>query len=184
MKHLLIYKIRKFALWLLRITATESNLIRHFKDEIKLSGWTDEKGRFKDDMQELACSNVMDLLAVLHTQGHSGFSYRYIMSLFTRVSEFKPISFLTGESSEWNEVGDNWYQNNRYGAVFKRGIEGKAYWMDGFIFEDPEGCRFTNCYSKEYINFPWYPKESKTVYVTYDENGNTVYPSDFVKQDD
>lgn len=183
MKHALVILLRRFALWLLRKTVTDSSLIRHFKSEIQLSGWTDDKGNIKDDMQQLACSNVMDLLVVLHTQGHSGFSYKYIMHLFNTVSEFKPLSALTGKDDEWNEVGDSWYQNKRYSAVFKRGVNGKAYWMDGCVFEDAEGVRFTNRYSKQYIDFPWYPESAKIISVTYDSEGNTIYPSDFVKAD-
>ncbi len=184
MKYKLISLIQQFAFWLLHKTVTESGYIKHFKNEIKLCGWTDENGNIEDDMQQLACSNVMDLLTVLSTQGHSGASYHYVVGLFTRASEFKPLSCLTGEPSEWNEVSGNSYQNKRYGSVFKDHIDGKAYWIDGFIFEDPEGSRFTNKHSREYINFPWYPKKPKIIHVTYDEDGNTVYPSDFIKQTD
>ena len=48
-----------------------------------------------------------------------------------RVVDFKPLSPLTGEDDEWNEVAGGIFQNNRYGSIFKR--DGKAHWNDGVV---------------------------------------------------
>ena len=180
MKYKLFKYIQTFALWLIRSTTTNSGSIKHFNNEIVRAKWVDDAGNYKDEMQELACKNVLDLLAVLSTQGHSGWSVSYVTQLFTQCVKYKPLCSLTGSDDEWIDVGDNKYQNKCLGSVFKHGKEGKAYWLDFYVFKDQNGCTFTNSRSRQFIEFPWYPPESIVVEITDDEEGNHIYP-DYIK---
>ena len=122
-----------------------------------------------DEMQDMVKSNVIELLEVFEKQGHSGFSAPYVLNVFHKLAMFKPIGQLTGEDSEWAEVGNGIYQNKRCTAVFKEGKDGCAYWLDGNIFRDQNGCTFTNEYSRVKVVFPWVMPEPKIIDVFFKE---------------
>lgn len=131
------------------------NYLDHAKKEFNIAGWTDNNGNFKDEMQELVCKDVLDLLSVFSKQGHSGASAAYTIGLFKQLVTWDIISPLTGEDSEWNDVGDGLFQNNRCSRVFKE--NGIAYDIEGKVFRDPNGNCYTNGYSKVNIMFPYIP---------------------------
>ena len=111
-----------------------SNLIDHAKVEFRAAGWTDENGKFNDEMQEDICKHVLKLLDVFADEGHSGFSAPYAIDLFKRLAMFKPIAPLTGEDWEWSDTGHDVYQNRRCSSVFKNKQTGKCYDIDGKVF--------------------------------------------------
>lgn len=115
-----------------------SNLHEHALMEFKAAGWTDENGKFNDEMQEDICKHILKLLDVFADEGHSGFSAPYAIDLFKRLAMFKPIAPLTGEDWEWHDVSEfserNTYQNKRCSSVFKEGKDGEAYNIDGKVF--------------------------------------------------
>ena len=39
-------------------------------------------------------------------EGHSGFSASYAISILTKLMDFKPLSPLTGEDDEWNNISE------------------------------------------------------------------------------
>lgn len=121
------------------------------KQEFDLLGWPGD-----DEMQQLMCENILELLDAFDKQGHSGFSANYAISYFTRLAKYEPISPLTGDDSEWIEIGDNKYQNKRCFSVFKD--ENGAYNIDGKVFREKDGSCFTNYYSRVEIAFPYIPK--------------------------
>ena len=133
------------------------NLIAHAKKEMERM-WPEP-----DDMQDMVKANVLELLEVFSNQGHSGSSAPYVLGLFQRLADFKPLGQLTGEDDEWMEVSPNTYQNIRCCSVFKKGKNGTAYWLDGNIFRDQNGCTFTNGYSRVKVEFPWTMPESKVI---------------------
>ena len=100
------------------------SLITHAKKEMERM-WPEP-----DDMQDMVKANVLELLEVFEKQGHSGCSAPYVLGLFRQLADFKPLGQLTGEDSEWMEIGNNVYQNIRCGDVFKKGKNGQAYWLD------------------------------------------------------
>ena len=122
-----------------------------------------------DEMQDMVKENVLELMSVFQKQGHSGFSAPYVLNIFNKLAMYKPIAPLTGEDSEWNYVGNDMYQNNRCSAVFKDGKDGDAYWLDGNIFRDKDGCTFTNEYSHVTVVFPWAMPESQIIDVFFKE---------------
>jgi hypothetical protein len=114
-----------------------SNLLKHAEIEFKAAGWTDENGKFNDEMQEMICKHVMKLIEIFSEEGHSGSTAPYAINLFQRLAMFKPIAPLTGEDWEWHDVseysGTTKYQNRRCSSVFKDG-DGEAYNIDGKVF--------------------------------------------------
>ena len=116
-----------------------------------------------EEMQDMVKENVLELIKVFNEQGHSGFSAPYVLRVFDKLAHFKPLSPLTGEDSEWMDAGNNMYQNIRCSAVFKEGKDGDAYWLDGNIFRDQNGCTFTNQNSIVKVVFPWVMPESNIV---------------------
>lgn len=113
-----------------------SNLLWHAEEEFRAAGWVDENGKYNDDMQEAICKHVLKLLKVFSTEGHTGSTAPYAISLFSRLARFEPIAPLTGEDWEWikhdysNGVS---YQNKRCSSVFKD-ENGEAYNIDGKVF--------------------------------------------------
>ena len=136
-----------------------SNYEEHAKQEFKAAGWTDKNGQFKDEMQELLCSQVLELLALFATHGHSGTTAPYAVSLFSKLADFQPLVPITGEDLEWIQVGENLWQNKRCSRVFK---ELDAYDSRGKVFREPSGACYTNQNSRVTITFPYTPT---TVYI-------------------
>lgn len=159
-----------------------SNYLKHAEREFKAAGWVDEDGKFSDDMQEMICKQVIELLKVFDGAGHSGSSAPYALNLFTTLARFDPIGPLTGVDSEWNEVGDGVFQNNRCSHIFKQAdrFDGQAYDLDAIIFydeytdeEDGEVHKsyFTSSDSRQVVTFPHVVDPSKRLYVKSDRSG-------------
>jgi hypothetical protein len=134
-----------------------SNLMKHAQREFEVAGWTKD-GVFKDDMQKLMCEQVLELLSLFGSHGHSGSSAPYAINLFTKLALFESITPLTGADSEWNDLGNNCFQNNRASNVFKG--NGVAYQYDAIIFRDKEGVCYTNSKSRKGITFPYTPSHT------------------------
>jgi hypothetical protein len=141
--------------------------IDHAVQEFKLAGFYDE-----DSLQDDVVKDVLELLTVLTSQGHSGFSAPHILACFNRLAKFEPLTPLTGEDDEWEYVGegeDSLYQNKRDSSVFKDG-DGDAYWIDANVFRNQYGMCYTNSKSVEFITFPWVKPESNYIDVVDDDD--------------
>lgn len=134
-------------------------LITHAEKEMALA-WPE-----KDEMQDMVKKDVLQLIEVFAKQGHSGMSAPYVLNVFQRLARFEPLTPLTGEENEWCDVGDNMFQNNRCGEVFKCGKNGEAYWINGKIFREPTGNTYTNKNSCVPVVFPWTKPEPEIVEV-------------------
>lgn len=116
----------------------------------------------------LVAASVEDQIREFAGEGHSGASAASATQLFSRLSKFLPLTPLTGEDSEWNLVkgdygqgGDTIYQNNRCSHVFKD--SSGAYDIDGYVFEDSNGERYTSKKSRKAVTFPYYPPTTAPV---------------------
>lgn len=138
-------------------------LITHAEKEMALA-WPE-----KDEIQGMVKKDVLQLIEVFAKQGHSGMSAPYVLDVFQRLARFEPLSPLTGEDSEWCDVGDNTFQNNRCGEVFKCGKNGEAYWINGKIFREPNGCTYTNKESCVPVTFPWVKPKPEIIDVPAEE---------------
>jgi len=146
-----------------------SNLESHAQNEFRAAGWLDAEGKFCDEMQQLMCEQVVELLNLFSEHGHSGSSAPYAINMFKQLAMFEPLVPLTGENWEWNEVGDGVFQNKRCSHVFKQAdrFNGQAYDIEAVIFydwyTDPETGEksksyFTSSDSRRPIEFPYTPK--------------------------
>jgi hypothetical protein len=147
-----------------------NNLEKHARDEFRAAGWMDENGKFNDEIQELICAQVLDLLNMFSKHGHSGTSAPYALNMFEKLARFKPIAPITGEDWEWVEISPMItgvegprYQNKRCSSIFKDDdgaydIEGKVFW-EWNVRED--GTPYASFYSNKGchlpITFPYIP---------------------------
>lgn len=99
---------------------------------------------------------VMRLLRVFAAEEHSGGSAALATDLFARLVRFEPLTPLTGEDAEWTPVADGLWQNRRCSRVFKD-VAG-AHDIEGIVFVEPDGTRFTNAASHVPVRFPYTPK--------------------------
>lgn len=135
------------------------SLRSHAMTEFRACGWCDENGKFEDDMQEMICKQVLEIVDLFASHGHSGSSANYALFLLMKLLAFEPIAPLTGEDWEWNEVGEGVLQNKRCSRVFKQTdrFDGQAYDIDARVFREPNGSCYTNGQSHRPIAFPYTP---------------------------
>jgi len=125
----------------------EDHLVKYAKSELR------RITRIGDEYQERLNKDVLALIKVISSQGHSGFSIN--CDYFNRLARFKPLSPLTGEDDEWGEITNGHYQNKRYSSVFKD-KDGKAYDIEGKVFSDDGGKSwFQSGQSRVEVTFPY-----------------------------
>jgi len=126
----------------------------------------------EDDPDKWVQENVLELLEVFANQGHSGSSAPYVINLFKKLANQEPVAPIMCTEDEWNDVSggspnDMTYQNNRCYSVFKKGVDGKPYYLDAIVWKDQNSSCFTgrvNNYkneevrSRQYIKLPFEPK--------------------------
>lgn len=136
------------------------NLVEHAISELQMAGLFDKDKDFYGGNTGKA---VMELIEVFGKQGHSGNSAPLVISIFKELANFKPINPLTNADTEWGEdLGDNTFQNKRFGSVFKKGKDGKPYYLDAIVWQYVDGGAFTGIVdgitSRQFIKLPFLPK--------------------------
>jgi hypothetical protein len=138
---------------------------------------------------------IPEIIAIVDKFGESGqsggsapYTSHALSDTIAKLCMFKPISDVTGNDDEWNNVHDEdkgpvVYQNKRESAIFKD-EDNKPYYLDAIIFKDNEGCAFSGSAqlsngekinSRQYIKqFPFQPK---TFYV--DVNRKEISPDNW-----
>lgn len=150
-----------------------SNLLEHAKLELKMAGLFYEAKDFYGGYTGRA---VMELIEVFDKQGHSGMSAPMVISIFSKLADFKPLQPITCRNEEWVLVDDKneTYQNKRCSAIFKEGINGRPYYLNAIVWKEKGGA-FTGTVeeisSRQFIKLPFTPK---TFYVLVDENRNII----------
>ena len=129
------------------------------RNELELleKGCTDEEGL---KWQKEVTEGIMDIMDLISKQGHSGFSIGYYKNLLCKLLDNKPLTQLTGEDDEWEDVSHYadmpkgaQLQNKRCSAVFKEG--NRIYYLNGKAFSDDGGQSwYTNGNSFIDIVFP------------------------------
>jgi len=130
-----------------------SSLYRHAQYELSRLGEDD------DEIQAAMNRGLLELVLVFDTHGHSGFSANYAINMLRKLLKWEPITPLTGEDSEWVEVGSGTFQNRRCSRVFKDASRfgGQAYDIDGMVFRYPNGNSYTSVDSFTPVTFPYLP---------------------------
>jgi len=150
-----------------------SNLLSHAEDELNRIGMTEDS---PDEMNRMMRKHILHMMQEFANEGHSGFSASYAISILTKLMDFKPLSPLTGEDSEWVNVSDYGpephYQNKRRSSVFKNAdgscydIDGKVFWEWAMPYEEgekPYKSYYTNRESRVPVTFP-YTVPDKPIY--------------------
>ncbi len=95
-----------------------SNFTDYAKEELTRAGLFDKDS----DYEGMIGKAVSELVDVFSKQGHSGFSASLTIEIFSRVANYKPLTPLSTDPTEWNNVaewgdGDMW-QSRRDSEVF------------------------------------------------------------------
>lgn len=147
-----------------------SNLIEYAKSELDRI-YTEED--LKDPYNKMAYDSIMVLITTFSNQNHSGFSGSYVLSCFSQLAQFKPISPLTGEPDEWDNIDSDTWQNKRCSSVFKDSEDDQAYDIDGKVFSDDGGKTWFRCKDSHVnVTFPYMPPEKPEHVILNEENDN------------
>ena len=148
-----------------------SNILDHAKDELDRIGMTEDS---PDEMNVAMRKHILHMMNEFAEERHSGFSAGYAISILTKLLDFKPLSPLTGEDSEWSDVREYgptpYYQNKRRSSVFKD-ADGSCYDIDGKVFwewykdeDDNISKSYYTCFeSRVPVTFP-YTVPDKPIY--------------------
>ena len=82
-----------------------SNLVAFARKELELAGWFDQDGFYEDEIGR----SVIELIKVFADQRHSGMSAGICTSLFEKLARFEPLTPLTGEDDEWNDITNHYF---------------------------------------------------------------------------
>ena len=145
-----------------------SNYKKHFDRELKIMKDNLKKGdslAIKDFIPD-----IESIIEKFSKQGHSGGSAPFyagaLSSVIKKTLLFHPLSPLAGKDDEWNNdiSQDDTCQNNRERAVFKKGKNGRAYFLNAIVWVgEDRGNAFTGSVegidSRQFIkSFPFTPK--------------------------
>lgn len=113
-----------------------------------------------DGTQAAINEDILEIVKVFASQRHSDLSASYTLGILKRLLSWKPITPLTGEDAEWDEVFDSerkTQQNKRCSAVFRDNFDNStARYIYGKVFSDDGGKTwFTNCDSSVHVTFPF-----------------------------
>jgi len=127
------------------------------------------KGSENCDIQNMMNEQLMEIVELFCTHGHSNFSAPYAVNKLKRLLMRKPITKLAGTEDEWVTVikdEDGTQQNKRCSAVFRRNNDNStAFYIEGKVFSEDGGKTwFTNKDSRVSVEFPfWVPDEPERI---------------------
>ena len=128
--------------------------------------------------QKAVNDDILDIIKLFSSQGHSGFSAGYSLNILKRLLDYKPLSAITGDEDEWEQLNyspDLAYQNKRCTSLF-RDEDGKVYHVEASIFSDDNGHTWYNCKeSREYVELPYeVPAKPECVIIDNMQERNSV----------
>lgn len=128
--------------------------------------------------QKAVNDDILDIIKLFSSQGHSGFSAGYSLNILKRLLDYKPLSAITGDEDEWEQLNyspDLAYQNKRCPSLF-RDADGKVYNVEARIFSDDNGHTWYNCKeSREYIELPYeVPAKPECIIIDNMQERNSV----------
>ena len=128
--------------------------------------------------QKAINDDILDIIKLFSSQGHSGFSAGYSLNILKRLLDYKPLSAITGDEDEWEQLNyspDLAYQNKRCPSLF-RDADGKVYNVEARIFSDDNGHTWYNCKeSREYVELPYeVPAKPECVIIDNMQERNSV----------
>lgn len=136
-----------------------SNLVEFAQNELNrlLKNCTDSEDL---NIQQTINNDILNVIKQFSEQGHTGTTAHYCISVLTNLLSWRPLTPLTGEEDEWEDVSKYYnnehsvFQNKRCPAVFKE--DGKYYNVEGRIFTEDNGHTwYTSKDSRVEITFPY-----------------------------
>jgi len=109
----------------------ESYEMDRILNEFRIAGYMDDN----ESIENMLAHDVLELVSLFSTQGHSGDSADNCAYLFRHLVNGNLLTPLTGEDSEWKQIEPGIFQNVRHASVFKDGKDGKAH-CPAIIFRD------------------------------------------------
>lgn len=106
----------------------DSGLMKYAFGELKALGYTSAS----DGIDGMLYNDVIELLAVFVSQGHSNNSAPIILNMFQRLAQFQPLSPLRFTDDEWVEFADGKFQNIRRSCFFKESPHDRVYTIEGY----------------------------------------------------
>ena len=110
---------------------SQMNLIEFAKQEFSFLGYTPIEKLKESSPNRWIQENVLELIKVFCGQeGYFECSYssKLKADYFRKLVMFEPLSPITGNDDEWEEIKNNIYRNKRLRSVFKKGKNGKPYY--------------------------------------------------------
>lgn len=98
----------------------------------------------------------------------------HLLSVLPRLLRFKPLTPLTGEPNEWEEIGLGVFQNKRCSSVIQF-EDGHVIDRDQFVVSDDGGLSWytSNKFKSDPIKFPYYPPTYPAkIYIEYMDTSN------------
>lgn len=131
----------------------DSPMVQHAIRELQL---------LDPDLEPSLMLGILEIVRVFAEMGHSGCSAQWCIGVIDRLLQFKPLTPLTGDDSEWGDVGEGLLQNMRHHSVFKE--NGDCYNVEGKVFSDDGGKTwFFSAKSRTPVTFPYTPGEPERV---------------------
>lgn len=91
-----------------------SNLVKFAEEEMRRAGLYSKDADYGGMIPEA----VMKLVKAHSEAGHSGGSHWLTMQIFNKVINFKPLTPLSDDPTEWMEVSENIWQSRRQSDAF------------------------------------------------------------------
>ena len=128
--------------------------------EIKRARLYDEDSMYEGSLGKC----LEELVDVFSKQDHSGFSASIVSSLFYRLTGWKPLTPITNDLSEWEEIrmrnGEKLYQSKRCPSLFATESmlkENKAKDIDYWYKKDKDGVCYTDHECHQIVDLPYLP---------------------------
>lgn len=171
----------------------KSNTLLYAERELNILAKT-----VKDPIIAPFYSEILALCEKFGRSGQSGGSAPFVANAIAEAIKKlclqKPICEITGVDDEWIDVADYTdlagekgfvFQNIRCGSIFKRGKEGRPYYLDAIVWKTPDGITYNGTArlgceiftSRQHIKkFPFTPK---TFYVDVEMVEKEIAPTDW-----
>ena len=141
------------------VLSINEGTVDHARRELKLAGMFNKDvdgDKTLGDYNIMMAEAVVELMEVFAGQGHSGMSASMVRELFSKLSNFEPLTELTDDPDEWNDItemqsGTPGWQSQRSPSAFSED-SGKTYWdinEEYYFHTDEDGSRWSGGLSKE-----------------------------------